>query len=226
MYCEETTWCARWKIPLENPWKHHFWDSKFQNVLRRLGPKTLWLWCEFQSRLQFIISLLLKNFSTALVTPVLWSCLVIHDLHHISCRYFGHTSLVCLQIWRACHWTEYIPCYACLRCKIPPPASAVWMTWDSSLVAKLRTRNCSLLMDFTGYQSQADSNHHICKMDTDVLSVIHFNYWYGSRQHWLYVVSLLIIHYSIQQNLLLHTLCLLLPILSRAIIVWKHIDYL
>ena len=28
-------------------------------------------------------------------------------------------------------------------------------------------------MDFTGYQSQADSNHHICKMDTDVLSVIH-----------------------------------------------------
>jgi len=41
-------------------------------------------------------------------------------------------------------------------------------------------------MDFTGYQSQADSNHHSCKMDTDVLSVIHFNYWSGS------VVSLLI----------------------------------
>ena len=197
----------------------------FKMSLDALVLKNLCLWCKFQSCLLFIISLLLKNFLTALVTPMLWSCLVIHDLFRISCRYFGHTSLVCLQIWRACHWTEYIPCYACLRCKIPPPASAVWMTWDSSLVAKLRTRNCSLLMDFTGYQSQADSNRHSCKMDTDVLSVIHFNYWYGSRQHWLYVVSLLIIHYSIQQNLLLHTLCLLLPILSRAIIVWKHIDY-
>ena len=90
--------------------------------------KHLYIWCEFYSHLQFIISLLLENFLTALVTPMLWACLVIHDLFHISCRYFGHTLLVCLQIWRACHWTEYIPCYACLQCKIPPPASAVWMT--------------------------------------------------------------------------------------------------
>ena len=100
----------------------------FKMSLDALALKNLCLWCEFQSCLLFIISLLLKNFSTALVTPMLWSCLVIHDLFHISCRYFGHTSLVCLQIWRACHWTEYIPCYACLQCKIPPPVSAVWMT--------------------------------------------------------------------------------------------------
>ena len=80
-------------------------------------------------------------------------------------------------------------------------------------------------MDFTGYQSQADSNRHICKMDTDVLSVIH------SFQLLVWVKAALVVccesfNYSIQQNLLLYKLCLLLPILSRAIIVWKHIDYL
>ena len=31
----------RWKIPLENPWKYHFWDSKFQNVPRCLGLQEL-----------------------------------------------------------------------------------------------------------------------------------------------------------------------------------------
>ena len=69
-------------------------------------------------------------------------------------------------------------------------------------------------MDFTGYQSQADNNHNSCKMDTDVLSVIHFNYWSGLRQHKLseHCESF---NHSIQLNLL-YKLCLLLPILSKA----------
>ena len=29
------------EIPLENPWKWHFRDSKFQNVARCLSPKKL-----------------------------------------------------------------------------------------------------------------------------------------------------------------------------------------
>ena len=45
-----------WK-PLEMPF--------LQNVPRCLGPQELW--CEFQSHLLFIISLLLKNFLTGLV---------------------------------------------------------------------------------------------------------------------------------------------------------------
>ena len=53
-------------MPLENPWKCHLWDSKFQNVPSCLGPQEPVLWCEFQSHLLFIISLLLKNFLTAL----------------------------------------------------------------------------------------------------------------------------------------------------------------
>ena len=102
----------------------------FKMSLDASALKHLYIWCEFHSHLQFIISLLLKNFLMALVTPMLFghASLFMIILFHISCRYFGHTSLVCLQIWRACHWTEYIPCYACLQCKIPPPASAVWMT--------------------------------------------------------------------------------------------------
>ena len=39
VYSDETTWCPRWKIPLRNPWKHHFQDSNFQNVLRCLSPQ-------------------------------------------------------------------------------------------------------------------------------------------------------------------------------------------
>ena len=54
-------------IPLGNPWKWHFWDSKnFQNVPRCLALRNLPIWCEFQSCLLFIISLLLENFLTAL----------------------------------------------------------------------------------------------------------------------------------------------------------------
>ena len=41
VYPVETTWCLQWKIPLENPWKCHFQDSKFQNVPRCLGPQEL-----------------------------------------------------------------------------------------------------------------------------------------------------------------------------------------
>ena len=41
MYSYETTWHLWWKIPLENPWKRDFRDSKFQNVPRFLGPKKL-----------------------------------------------------------------------------------------------------------------------------------------------------------------------------------------
>ena len=39
----------------------------FKMSLAALALKNLFLWCEFQSRLLFIISLLLKNFLTALV---------------------------------------------------------------------------------------------------------------------------------------------------------------
>ena len=60
VYSDKTTWCLWWKIPLENPWKGDFRDSAFQNVPRCLGPKKLvasLFWCEFQSRLLFIVSL-------------------------------------------------------------------------------------------------------------------------------------------------------------------------
>ena len=39
VHSNETTWCLQWKIPLENPWKHHFRESNFQNVPRCLGPR-------------------------------------------------------------------------------------------------------------------------------------------------------------------------------------------
>ena len=61
MYSDERTWRSQLKIHLENPWKWHFRDSKFQNF------KNLFLWCKFQSCLLFIIRLLLKNFLTALI---------------------------------------------------------------------------------------------------------------------------------------------------------------
>ena len=64
VYSDETTWRLRWKIPLENPWRRHFRDSKFQNV--PTIDASAHLWCEFQSRLLFVISLLLRDFLTAL----------------------------------------------------------------------------------------------------------------------------------------------------------------
>ena len=68
VYSDETTWHTRWKIPLENLWKHHFRDSNFQNVstIHASSLKNLCLWCELQSYLLFIIRLLLRNFLTAL----------------------------------------------------------------------------------------------------------------------------------------------------------------
>ena len=74
-YSDETTWYPRWwRIPLENPWKCHFRDSKFHNVARCHGPQELVPWCEFQSRLLFIIiCLLLKTF---------WQpCCHVHTVH-------------------------------------------------------------------------------------------------------------------------------------------------
>ena len=63
-YSDETTWHPRWwRIPLENPWKCHFRDSKFQNVARCHDPQEFVPWCEFQSRqLLIIICLLLNTF--------------------------------------------------------------------------------------------------------------------------------------------------------------------
>ena len=68
VYSDETTWHPRWKIPLENLWKHHFRDSNFQNVstIDASSLKNLCLWYELQSYLLFIIRLLLRNFLTAL----------------------------------------------------------------------------------------------------------------------------------------------------------------
>ena len=55
-YSDETTWHPRWwRIPLENPWKCHFRDSKFQNVATCHDPQERVPWCESQRRLLFII---------------------------------------------------------------------------------------------------------------------------------------------------------------------------
>ena len=62
MYSDETTWDLWSETLLENPWKCHFRDSNFQNVPRCMALKNLCLWCEFQIRLLFIISLLRKTF--------------------------------------------------------------------------------------------------------------------------------------------------------------------
>ena len=59
-------WCPRWKIPLENPWKRDFETLNFKMSLDASALRNLCLWCEFQSCLLFIISLLLENFLTAL----------------------------------------------------------------------------------------------------------------------------------------------------------------
>ena len=61
-------WHPQCKIPLENPWKHHFWDSKFQNDPWCHSPQEL-VPLVFQSRLVYNINLLLKNFLTALSPP-------------------------------------------------------------------------------------------------------------------------------------------------------------
>lgn len=61
LYSDETTWRLWCKIPLEDPWKCHFHDSKFYNVPICLVPQEL-----VPFILLFIISLLLKNFLTAL----------------------------------------------------------------------------------------------------------------------------------------------------------------
>ena len=67
VYSDETTWCPRWKIPLENPWKRHFRDSKFHSVPRCLGAQELaCAFCASFKAAVFIISLLLKNCLTAL----------------------------------------------------------------------------------------------------------------------------------------------------------------
>ena len=71
VYSDETTWHPRWKIPLENLWKHHFRDSNFQNIstIYASSPKNFCLWCELQSYLLFIIRLLLRNLFDS---PVCW----------------------------------------------------------------------------------------------------------------------------------------------------------
>ena len=56
--------CVSSLIPIENPWKCNFQDFKFQKLmfLDASALKILCLWCEFQGRQLFIISLLLKTF--------------------------------------------------------------------------------------------------------------------------------------------------------------------
>ena len=61
VYSDKTTWHPRWKVLIENPWKCHFRDSKFQNAPSTSALKNLCLCSEFQSHLLFIITQLLKN---------------------------------------------------------------------------------------------------------------------------------------------------------------------
>ena len=61
MYSDKTTWCLQWETPLKNPWRRHYQDSDFKMSTDALALKSLCLWCQFQSHLLFIISLLLKN---------------------------------------------------------------------------------------------------------------------------------------------------------------------
>ena len=81
-YSDETTWHPRWwRMPLENPRKCHFRDSKFHNVASCHVPQELVPWCEFQSRLQFIIiCLLLKKFLTAACSQVTVKCTLVLDV--------------------------------------------------------------------------------------------------------------------------------------------------
>ena len=86
-----------WKIPLENPWKCHFWDSKDSKMsLDASALKNLCLWCKFQSHLLFIISLLLENVLTALSTCLLDSaCAKPND----SCKCWSWLSGVGILEW-------------------------------------------------------------------------------------------------------------------------------
>ena len=61
VYPDKTTWRLQWETPLKNPWRRHYRDSDFKMSADALALKSLCLWCEFQSHLLFIISLLLKN---------------------------------------------------------------------------------------------------------------------------------------------------------------------
>ena len=61
VYSDKTTWRLQWETPLKNPWRRHYRDSDFKMSADALALKSLCLWCEFQSHLLFIISLLLKN---------------------------------------------------------------------------------------------------------------------------------------------------------------------
>ena len=61
VYSDKTTWRLQWETPLKNPWRRHYRDSDFKMSADTLALKSLCLWCEFQSHLLFIISLLLKN---------------------------------------------------------------------------------------------------------------------------------------------------------------------
>ena len=61
VYSDKTTWHLQWETPLKNPWRRHYRDSDFKMSADALALKSLCLWCEFQSHLLFIISLLLKN---------------------------------------------------------------------------------------------------------------------------------------------------------------------
>ena len=38
---KQDMWHPRWKMPLGNPWKRHFWGSKIQNIPRCLAPQEL-----------------------------------------------------------------------------------------------------------------------------------------------------------------------------------------
>ena len=68
----------------------------FKSSLDALALKNLCLWCEFQSRLPFIISLLLKNVLTALwYLHVGW--LLICELYGTLVNKFQSLSLSCLK---------------------------------------------------------------------------------------------------------------------------------
>ena len=70
MYSDETAWRPCWKISLETPGNTISKTPNFKMSLDASTLKNLYLWCEFQSCLLFIISLLIKNFLTALIITV------------------------------------------------------------------------------------------------------------------------------------------------------------
>ena len=67
MYSDETTWRPQWKIqctavPLETSGKAISKTLNFKLFLGTSALKNLCIWCEFQSRVLFIISVVLRNF--------------------------------------------------------------------------------------------------------------------------------------------------------------------